>query len=307
MRTVHVRCGDDLRETLGPAGFPGDFVPFTDPVCQGPVPRTADPAEFDAIRADWLAGAYDLDAGPVRERLSQERAALDTLDAYDRVLLWFEHDWFDQAILIRLLALLAHRPALHGRLRLMSIDAFPGEDPFIGFGQLSAPQLATLAGRERPVTAEQFAAAERAWAALAVPDPLTLAGITDEALPYLSRAVRRHLVELPWTTDGLSLSERLCLRAVSPGPLPFAAVYRAHQDADPLPYLGDVMLLPVLRRLHDAERPALALRGGEYQLTAYGQRILHGDASWQTFPRWVGGVLLPGWRWDPDAARPVPA
>jgi hypothetical protein len=189
----------------------------------------------------------------------------------------------------------------------MSIDAFPGEDPFIGFGQLSAPQLATLTGRERPVTADQFAAAERAWAALAAPDPVALAEIKDEALPYLPRAVGRHLAELPWTTDGLSLSERLCLRAVSPGPLPFAAVYQAHQDADPLPYLGDVMLAPVLRRLHDAERPALALRGGEYQLTAYGQRILHGDASWQTFPRWVGGVLLPGWRWDPDAARPVPA
>ncbi|MEV0456987.1 DUF1835 domain-containing protein [Catellatospora methionotrophica] len=306
MRTAHVRCGDDLRETLVAAGFPGDFVPFTDPVSQGPVPRTADPAEFDAVRADWLASAYDLDRAPVFERLSRERAGLDALDAYDRVVLWFEHDWFDQAILIRLLTVLARRPALHERLRLLSIGAFPGEDPFIGFGQLSASQLATLAGRERPVAPDQFAAAERAWAALSAPDPVALAGIDGDALPYLRRAVARHLAELPWTTDGLSLSERLCLRAVSAGPLPFPAVFQAHQDGDPLPYLGDVMLLPVLRRLHEAERPALASRGGQYQLTAYGQRILHGDATWQTFPRWVGGVLLPGWRWDPAASRPVP-
>lgn len=307
MRTAHVRCGDDIRDTLGPAGFEGDFLAFTDPVCQGPVPRTEDPAEFDAVRADWLARAYDLDVTSVAQRLAAERAGLDRLDEYDRVVLWFEHDWFDQAILIRLLSLLARRPRLHDRLWLLSVGEFPGADPFVGFGQLSAPQLATLAGRERRVTPDQFAAAGQAWSALGAADPTALAAIGGDALPFLTGAVRRHLAELPWTTDGLSLSERLCLWAVAPGPRPFAEVYQAHQDADPLPYLGDLMLYPVLRRLHDAERPALAVHRDGYALTAYGEQLLTGDATWQTFPRWVGGVLLPGWIWNPATDTPAPA
>ena len=35
---LHIRCGHDIEESLRAAGIPGDFLAYTDPVCQGPTP-----------------------------------------------------------------------------------------------------------------------------------------------------------------------------------------------------------------------------------------------------------------------------
>ncbi|HWE78940.1 MAG TPA: hypothetical protein VG270_10505, partial [Pseudolabrys sp.] len=52
----------------------------------------------------------------------------------------------------------------------------------------------------------------------------------------------RHLQELPWTADGLSLTQRLALQALRAGPQTVSALFRATQlDSEPLPFLGDLM------------------------------------------------------------------
>jgi hypothetical protein len=301
---INVRCGDDLRDMLAPAGFDGEYLRYVDPVAQGPLPATDDPDEFDAVRAEWISTAYRVELDDARAQLAGERAALKQLGEYDRIRLWFEHDWFDQAILIRLLAELAHRPSLRSTLSLISIDRFPGIADFQGFGQLTAAQLASVAGAETPVTPDHLDAGTRAWAALRSPDPTVLADLDEAALPFLAAAVRRHLAELPWTSDGLSLSERLCLRAcASADTLP--GIFMAHQADDPAPYLGDTMLLPVLDRL--VYGGALELTGGVYRRTSLGDELLGGATLWASQPRWVGGVRVPdgGWHWDPTVRCPA--
>lgn len=37
-QTTHWRCGHDIEHKLRIAGFTGQFIPFTDPFCLGPVP-----------------------------------------------------------------------------------------------------------------------------------------------------------------------------------------------------------------------------------------------------------------------------
>lgn len=304
VRVLNLRCGDDLRETLGPAGYEGEYLAVTDPLCQGPVPAEA--AGFDHVRAAWICEGYGVPFAEAQQRVADERAAVDGLEQYDEVRLWFEHDWFDQAILIGLLARLAMRPEVRKRLTLITINGFPGVDRFHGLGQLDADQLATLRERFAPVTEEQFACAEGAFAALRAADPhglVELAGADSAALPLLPAALRRHLAELPWTTDGLSLSERLCLRGIAGGARTPAEVFQAHQDADPQPYLGDSMLAPVLRRLSQGDRPALV----DGELTEHGALLLDGEGWWSTPSRWVGGVAVGdrGWRWDADSATAV--
>lgn len=307
---LHIRRGDDLRAKLGPAGFPGDYLTWIDPVCQGPLPDVPDDA-FDAVRAEFLAMEYGFDPVATRERLRVERAGFDRLDGYQRIVLWFDHSWSDQSVLIRLLALLARRPVLHDRIFLLSVDDFSGERAFFGYGQLDPVQLGQLAGQEQLVTAEQYALASAAWAALRSPSPLELQTILDGdglALPYLGMAIRRHLHELPWTTDGFSLSERLCLRAISAGLASFAEIFQAHQGADPLPYLGDSMLRPVLARLAAGANPALAVSGSRYALTEFGGAAMAGLGRWLSGQRWVGGVRVPtAWGFDPTEDRVVPA
>ena len=54
MATLHVRCGSDIGPGLKQAGFVGDFLEYSDPFCQGPVP--AGSGWLDQ-RADFLAQA----------------------------------------------------------------------------------------------------------------------------------------------------------------------------------------------------------------------------------------------------------
>ena len=275
MRTAHVRCGDDLRETLGPAGFRRRLRALHGPGVPGPGPRTADPAEFDAVRAEWLARAYDLDAGTrVRERLSQERAALDTLDTL--------------------------RPgAAVVRARLVR----PGDPhPAAGPAGTTGPRCTSGCGCSRSTrspartrSSGSGSSPRRSWrrspgrsgrSARTSSPPRSGPGRAERAGPdraWPGSAARRCPTcpvrsagtwpELPWTTDGLSLSERLCLRAVSAGPLPFPAR---------LPGPPGRRSAAVSRRRHAAAGAAAAARRraparwpcgtARYQLTAYGQR-----------------------------------
>jgi len=295
---AHVRPGDDLQATLPAAGFAGDYLVCVDPVSEGPVPAGGDLLE---IRARYLAEGDGLPLDEVRGRLAAERDLPGRLGGDATVVLWFEHDWFCQAILVRLLATVPDHPDL----RLMSTDRFPGVARFFGFGQLDAAQLATFAGHDVPVTAAQRALGARAWDALRAPTPRPLQELVDDAdpaLPYLAGAVRRHLQEYPWRTDGLSLTERLCLAAV-PGDLP--AVFTNVQAADPAPFQGDAQVGRVLDRLATAERPALSISNGVYASTPYGADLLAGRARWVTPPRWLGGVLVDGatWVYDDVAER----
>lgn len=319
--TVHVRCGSDIRRGLQQAGIGGRFIEFSDPVCQGPVPDGLDDGDLAAVRARFIAEAYGGGEAGGRRRLAAEMAALDAIGDDDGIVLWFEHDIYDQAVLIRLLDRLARRPMLHRRMRLICIDRFPGIERFIGLGQLSPEQLAALLPQARPLTEGQFALGRQAWKAFRQADPSELWALVEAGtpdLPLLAGALKRHLMELPGRRDGLALTERLCLQAVTEGAATPSSVFNALRDGlEPQPFLGDLMLWPILRRLSDAPRPALtpfAAWNDALEPTPFGRALLDGSAAWcaaNPIDRWLGGIHLlgtaPAWLWDQEAGRPVAA
>lgn len=246
-------------------------------------------------RARFIAAAYGADLQAVRLRLGAEYAALNGLDRFERVLLWFEHDLWDQAALIRVLGLLAERRGLEGRLFLMPAD---GKRPFAA---LADAELATLV--PQPLTRAQLEAGAEAWAAFAAEDPRALDALWRRAspLPFLAPALRRHLQDLPWTSDGLSLTERLLLRAVADGAADLAAAFRAMQAADPVFQVTDLILRDHHARLSDGPRRLLA-RGEPWRVAPQGEAVLRGEARHVPSPRFQGGVTVgprAAWRWDP--------
>src|SRR5262249_39835373 len=86
------------------------------------------------------------------------------------LILWFEHDLFDQLALIRLLARLARR-GLPAQLTLVSIDRHPEVPNFLGLGQLKPEQLAELWPRRTPLSRDAIDEAITAWIAVTPPDP----------------------------------------------------------------------------------------------------------------------------------------
>ncbi len=294
MSTAHLRCGDDLRPRLPAAGWEGEYLAFADPVCQGPVGSDA-LMEYLGRRARFIAAHYGADVQQVRLRLGAEYAALNTLDRFDRVLLWFEHDLWDQAALIRVLGLLAERRSLDGRLHLMPAD---GLRPFMA---LSDTELGALA--PAPLGRAALEAGAEAWHAFADPDPRALDVLwrRPSALPHLQPALRRHLQDLPWTTDGLSLTERLLLQAIRDGASEIGAAMRALLAADPVFQVTDLIILDHAARLQDGPKRLLE-RGTPWRLSARGQAVLRGEERHTPTPRFQGGVTVgpqASWRWDP--------
>jgi len=301
---LHIRCGDDLRERLPRAGIAGDYLCFADPVCQGPAADDGNLLHWLAQRSRFVAGHSGQDAGEVRQRLGREYAGVIEAHRHAAVWLWFEHNLWDQAALLRVLSLLARRPVLQGRLWLLPADGVRS------FPALSDAELAAL--RPVPVTEAQMAEAAEAWAAFTAPDPGAAAALAqrDLALPFLAAALRRHLRDLPWTTDGLAETERLVLFAVRRGAREEAAVLRALHIADPVFPPTDLILRDVLARLQRGAGRLLT-RTAPLELTARGLAVLADRERHRPAMRMLGGVAVsanPAWLWDPDhgpVARPA--
>ncbi|MEO0961852.1 MAG: DUF1835 domain-containing protein, partial [Pseudomonadota bacterium] len=100
--TVHIRCGSDIQHGLQLAGFVGTFQEFADPFCQGPLPEGSE-TEFLASRARFVSQAYGIELADATARQRLEYASLQDASNASRVVMWFEHDSYDQLILAYLL------------------------------------------------------------------------------------------------------------------------------------------------------------------------------------------------------------
>lgn len=324
--TLHIRCGSDIRDGLRQAGFAGDFLEVSDPLCHGPVPADGD---LIAIRAAFIVAQYGavlpLDVDGVTDRLTAAERALRAAAGQDRrLVLWMEHDAYDQLILARCLAVFAEHGA-PASLELIQRDRFPGRARFIGLGQLDPEALRMLWTERVPLDARHLALGHRVWAALRDPSPEPLARLARDGtvpLPVMAPALRRHLAELPGVEDGLSLTERLTLDLVAEAgdtPLTIGRLFgRMMRERDPLPALGDVMYLAIIADLARAAQPTITLAPATDPFTAAvtltdaGRAVLDQglDAVALAPPvRWVGGCRIdpaaPHWRWDRQADRPV--
>lgn len=305
---LHVRCGTDILWKLDEAGIPGRKVSWSDPLCLGPVPF-ADRERLRPVRARWLQAEFGIRNPSDLDDLVEADRAVDTAGDHDEIVLWFEADLFDQAILVHLLDRLGHLLDTPTRLTLVTLHEMPGMQRFIGLGQLSPAQLGSLFPKRVAVTREMVHAAREAWKAWTAPTPELLQRIatdTTNPLPYLPAAVRRLLEELPDTRTGLGRTERTGLELMARGPTTLFDAFRGTQDLEPRPWLGDTMFFDILRPLGQGSTPLISFEGtwpsamdqGEnprITATAAGRSVLAGEANWQALGapgRWVAGTEL---------------
>ena len=337
--TLHITNGDDAGDKLR-SFVDGPVMLACDVLHEGPCP----PVDGDAwheTRARFLASGDDRRYEAIKAGMAASDAAIaGACERGDGIVLWFEHDLFDQLALIRTLDLVGRvlsdparggskGPALlHARVSLICIGAFPGIDRFIGLGQLTKDQLATLVGTGVTVTAGHFRLAVDAWRAFRSPDPSELLQIADQlsaadlpvseggpALPFLGDALLRLLAEYPSTANGLSRTEELALQSLLAGPITAGVLFGATQEHEARPFLGDTTFFDNLRRLAAARVPLVAIdaegdqrdpRSHTVSITSSGREVLAGRADHVRLNGvdiWRGGVHLSGsdrspWRWD---------
>ena len=216
---LHVTNGESAGKTLRQTSLGGAVLPWQDTLHEGPVPAGTR-HELLRARAAFLSGCGWGSRRAILASLERrDQQLVRALRDGQQVVLWFEHDLYDQLQLLDVLAL-ASGQAAASPPELIVVGSFPGRPGFRGLGELTADQLETLWSARVAAGQDTLAAAEATWAALRRPEPSDLAACarTDlPGLPFLAPALSRLLEELPAPRDGLSGTERRALQAVEIG------------------------------------------------------------------------------------------
>ena len=310
---LHVTNGDSVAVPLLQTGLEGEAFAWRDVYHEGPV-RSGERSRLIDARAEFLAACGWGTVDALRsELLARDGRFVDALRDGTEVVLWFEHDLYDQLQLVDVLALAGETGFDPEQLSLVEVGSFPGRPGFRGLGELDPQQLESLWPQRRPVTDDDTAGAQLAWEAVRRADPRGLAAVQHDpprTRPFLGAAFGRLLEELPGSRDGLSRTERQLLQLLNEGPLLSGALFEAAQDLEEAPFHGDIWVLRTLAELAGAE-PLVSLTDGSAAITETGRRALAGEVDRVDLlgiDRWVGGThLVPGavWRWDADAAELV--
>ncbi len=320
---LHILNGDTAAERLRASGIGGETTLAADLLYEGPTAATASPERWRRQRARFLAqSGYD-DYDECLARLTGWDRALEGFRRHDEVVLWFEHDLFDQLHLCRLLSWFSARDPGFTRITLVQAGDY--------LGRMQPHQLADLWDGRQPVTAAQKEVAHAAWNAFCAPLPAPLEALATDTdtspLPYLAAALIRHLEEFPACGDGLSRTERQAVQAAAAAgePVPFGDLFRAVQAMEERIFMPDLSFLRRLQDLAAGPRPLLRLEaqgeGGPTRrtpsvvVTGAGRGVLAGREDWIEIrggiDRWLGGVHLCGrfaaWRWDRTRRRLAPA
>ena len=213
---LHITNGDCAVAVLSQV-VQGPILPWRDVLHEGPVRAGLSLEELSRERARFIADAGWGDLAEILKTFQERDAVFRRAGEHDEIVLWFEHDLYDQLQLIQVLDGLAE---LRGPPISLVCEAEY-------LGNMQPARAAELFVLRNPVTRRHFQEAQAAWAAFRSADPRALENLKIAALPFLAAAIRRHLEEFPWTTDGLSRSQR--------------QVLEGRTDEEPA-FLGDVVL-----------------------------------------------------------------
>ena len=306
MSILHVTNGDCARVLMERSWIPGTFLAWPDVLHEGPTPLVTGEEWYAARSGSFDVGdSSDAANEEFIRRYREGDAVLESYAQYDEVVFWFEHDLFDQLLLIRHLWWL--RGKTGSRFSLVCGEEY--------LGLLAPEKFPPMFDRRDTITEAQVRLGTRAWEAFCGPDPsalLPLAATEHAELPYLRAAIRRQLEEFPSSTNGLARSERQILQVLSEGlRTPDEAFVETSRLEDAI-YMGDLSFGTIVRRLAEGPRPLISARvtprpdrlpSGTLALTADGAAVLGGRAdqiALNGIDRWLGGVRLTPdrlWRW----------
>lgn len=331
---LHIVNGDSMEQKLKQGVIKEEILVWREIFTEGAVFEELTEEHNLQERASSLEKCMGIPASIYIDGVyKQEERLAQALNSQEEIILWFEHDLFDQTILWYLLYRLQQLNVSDHQIYLLSIGAYPGIEPFLGMGQLNLEQLQTIAGTWKPVTKQQLELGKIAWQAYTSPSPTALEQLLNQdtsALPYLHQAVHMHLNRFPSVNNGLNVVEQMTLEklmAAAAKPLDlFRQVNRKLADFG----MGDLQFWSALEAMMAAPSPLISLQPDDprtnallelpkfnhtdpafldanIMITESGKEVCQGAEDWLKkcqFDRWLGGVHLHGskeiWRWDAE-------
>jgi hypothetical protein len=314
---LHVTNGDAAVAVMRQARLRGEMLPWRDVLHDGPVPGGLPIEELSAVRARFIAQRYGLQTDEVLEDFRQRDARLARFHEHEEVVLWFEHDLYDQLQLLQLLDHFARVDLGELHLSLICVAEY--------LGSTSPARIAGLYPARAAVTRDQLRLGELAWSAFCAPDPSGWERLRDEdtaALPFLAGAILRQLEEFPSVRNGTSRTEDQILRAVSAGIAGPREIFAATQQEEERRFMGDLTFWNSLTDMARDDAPLLRIAPGRVStlshaltsaqavtITPTGAEVLNNKMDWgemRAIDKWLGGVHLRAgnvWRFDRGRRR----
>lgn len=161
--TLHITNGDTTVTVMESAGIGGEFLPWCDVLHEGPVPAGLTLEEMSESRARFIADSGWQTDDKARDDFRARDAKLACFREHEEVILWFEHDLYDQLQLLQILDWLSGQD--FGATSFTMI--YPSD--------LSWHYAAPIARRAVSETSSSDAGASgvwpKAWSAFCSPDP----------------------------------------------------------------------------------------------------------------------------------------
>ena len=302
--------------------MPGRFVSWDDILHEGPTPLLSGD-EWLRVRAAYLASAGYGDAAEMLRDFKVKDDRLEQLEGEDEVVFWFEHDLYDQLLLVRHLWWIGNRVGARGAGRYSMVL---GNDYL---GMLKPADFPPRFARRQEITADQIALGTEVWAAYCGTDPSRLVRFATMDLPpeggsrltlaYLRPAMLRLLEEFPAVENGLSRSERQILEVLAEGDRTPEQTFMAASKLEEDIWMGDWSFWTIVKRLNAGTHPLLTmdvrpregrLPAGTIAITESGRRVLARRADHIVLnspSRWLGGTWLAperSWRWTGSSLLP---
>lgn len=324
---LHIVNGNVVGDKLRQGIVQGDVLVWREVYPHGPV--FLDPAEEDnrLVRAQYLKQSMGIPQKEFIESSERQEKILADYRKYDEVVLWFEHDLFDQTMLCYFLHYFSKEKKSSTKLSLLCIGDYPGVELFQGLGQLSVEQLGTLSGTWKLIGDKELEMGQAFWKAYTSqsPEPLQQLLTQDTSiLPYAHSAFQAHLSRFPSMDNGLGVVEQATLEVIHEGiQAPYELFSKVGAKLHGLG-MGDLQYWHIVRQMVQEPYPLIKMCGlkelpryndslmqftdCELVLTELGKKVILGQEDWtekKGIEEWYGGVHLQGaaprWRWNPLA------
>ena len=258
-KTLHITNGDIAAKLVQEAGIEGDIVPWRDVLHEGPVPFGMELEELSKVRADFIASRGWANHSEVLNSFQERDQALANFKEHDQLVLWFEHDLYDQLQIIQILAYLASRDLHKYPIFLICTEAY--------LGMQSLDGIKSLVNEIQPVTYEMITVATTAWQVFTLNSPkewFSLLEANTDCLPFLKGAIKRLLQEYPNSKTGLTQTQTEVLQIVNQeGSINTNQIFSSYQQQEEKRFMGDVVFWGYVSQMLDGENALLELQDGK--------------------------------------------
>ncbi len=310
---LNITNGDCAVEVMKKAGISGVFLPWRDVLHDGPVPQGLSLEALSRVRAKFIISRGWGTPEKIKKSFIERDRLLKSFETFERIILWFEHDLYDQLQILQILDWFHEQNENEINLSLICTDKY--------LGSLSPAEMSGLIEYEEPVTEKHLLLSSKAWSAFRSNSPeewYDLLNMDTTALPFLEGAIIRLLEEYPSAANGLPRTAQQALKIISEGEKFPARIFCRSQELEERMFLGDSSFWAILQELLDSSPALLALsqgkelslpvtKGQELTITSHGFDVLAGKRNWleiSTLDRWIGGVHLRAnnvWCWHSDS------